>query len=360
MSCRNHYIVHLHKKNCFAMINLSKIHKAKGGRIMKRKVLSVLLVAAMVGTMLMGCNSGDSSSGGSDKGGSSDEGGKHYKFAYTCMDGTNPFFVTIEDKIRELVEEKGDELISTDPANDVSLQITQVEDMVSQNIDGIFLNPVEAEGILPALDTLKNADVPIVNFDTEVADMSYVTSYTGSDNYNAGKVCGEDLVKKCPNGGKIIVLDSPTMNSVTDRTNGFLDAIKGKGFDIVAQQDAKGNLEVSMGIAEDLLQGNSDVVAIFGGNDPTALGALAAANAAGLKDVLIYGVDGSPDVKSELASGDSLMEGTGAQSPIAIAEKAVEIMYDVMDGKEVEDRYPVETFLITADNVDEYGTDGWQ
>lgn len=360
MSCRNHYIVHLHKKNCFAMINLSKIHKAKGGRIMKRKVLSVLLVAAMVGTMLMGCNSGDSSSGGSDKGGSSDEGGKHYKFAYTCMDGTNPFFVTIEDKIRELVEEKGDELISTDPANDVSLQITQVEDMVSQNIDGIFLNPVEAEGILPALDTLKNADVPIVNFDTEVADMSYVTSYTGSDNYNAGKVCGEDLVKKCPNGGKIIVLDSPTMNSVTDRTNGFLDAIKGKGFDIVAQQDAKGNLEVSMGIAEDLLQGNSDVVAIFGGNDPTALGALAAANAAGLKDVLIYGVDGSPDVKSELASGDSLMEGTGAQSPIAIAEKAVEIMYDIMDGKEVEDRYPVETFLITADNVDEYGTDGWQ
>ena len=360
MSCRNHYIVHLHKKNYFAMINLSKIHKAKGGRIMKRKVLSVLLVAAMVGTMLMGCNSGDSSSGGSDKGGSSDEGGKHYKFAYTCMDGTNPFFVTIEDKIRELVEEKGDELISTDPANDVSLQITQVEDMVSQNIDGIFLNPVEAEGILPALDTLKNADVPIVNFDTEVADMSYVTSYTGSDNYNAGKVCGEDLVKKCPNGGKIIVLDSPTMNSVTDRTNGFLDAIKGKGFDIVAQQDAKGNLEVSMGIAEDLLQGNSDVVAIFGGNDPTALGALAAANAAGLKDVLIYGVDGSPDVKSELASGDSLMEGTGAQSPIAIAEKAVEIMYDIMDGKEVEDRYPVETFLITADNVDEYGTDGWQ
>ena len=327
---------------------------------MKRKVLSVLLVAAMAGTMLMGCNSGDSSSGGSDKGGSSDEGGKHYKFAYTCMDGTNPFFVTIEDKIRELVEEKGDELISTDPANDVSLQITQVEDMVSQNIDGIFLNPVEAEGILPALDTLKNADVPIVNFDTEVADMSYVTSYTGSDNYNAGKVCGEDLVKKCPNGGKIIVLDSPTMNSVTDRTNGFLDAIKGKGFDIVAQQDAKGNLEVSMGIAEDLLQGNSDVVAIFGGNDPTALGALAAANAAGLKDVLIYGVDGSPDVKSELASGDSLMEGTGSQSPIAIAEKAVEIMYDIMDGKEVEDRYPVETFLITADNVDEYGTDGWQ
>ena len=330
---------------------------------MKRKILSVLLAGALAGTMLMGCGSGGESNDEGSKtedSESKEDSGKHYKFAYTCMDGTNPFFVTIEDEIKKQVEAKGDELISTDPANDVSLQITQVEDMISQNIDGIFLNPAEAEGILPALDALKSADVPIVNFDTEVADLSYVASYTGSDNYNAGKVCGEDLVKKCPDGGKIIVLDSPTMNSVTDRTNGFMDAIEGKGFEIVAQQDAKGNLEVAMGIAEDLLQGKSDIVAIFGGNDPTALGALAAANAAGLKDVKIYGVDGSPDFKTELASGDSLLEGTGAQSPVAIAQKAVEIMYDVMEGKDVEDRYPVETFMITADNVDDYGTDGWQ
>lgn len=224
----------------------------------------------------------------------------------------------------------------------------------------MFLNPAEAEGILPALDALKEANIPIVNFDTEVADMSYATSYVGSDNYNAGKVCGEDLVKKCPKGGDIIVLDSPTMNSIVDRTKGFTDAIKGKGFNIVAQQDAKGNLETSMGIAEDLLQAHGDVVAIFGGNDPTALGALAAANAAGIKDCKIYGVDGSPDVKSELAKGDSLMEGTGAQSPVGIADKSVEVMYKILDGKKVKDKYPVETFLITADNVNDYGTDGWQ
>ncbi|NLJ89640.1 MAG: sugar ABC transporter substrate-binding protein, partial [Clostridiales bacterium] len=209
------------------------------------------------------------------------------------MDGTNPFFVIIEETMRNLVEANGDTLISTDPANDVTLQITQIEDMITQGIDAIFLNPAEAEGILPALDMLKDAGIPIINFDTEVAEMEYVASYIGSDNYNAGYVCGEDLVKKVPEGGKIIILDSPTMNSVVDRVNGFIDAIEGKGFEIVAQQDAKGNLEIAMGIAEDLLQAHGDVVAIFGGNDPTALGILAAANAAGLEDVLIYGVDGS-------------------------------------------------------------------
>ena len=274
---------------------------------MKRKLLAALLCLSMAGTLLVGCGGGsndakentdaqatddaaddvdeaDDTADDAEDDAKAEKSDGPYTFGYTCMDGTNPFFVTIEDAIRTAVEEKGDKLISTDPANDVSLQITQIEDMIAQGMDGIFLNPAEAEGILPALDALKEAEVPIVNFDTEVADLSYVATYTGSDNYNAGKVCGEDLVAKCPDGGPIIVLDSPTMNSVVDRTNGFLDAIEGKGFDIVAQQDAKGNLEVSMGIAEDLLQAHNDVVAIFGGNDPTALGALAAATAANLMD----------------------------------------------------------------------------
>ena len=138
--------------------------------------------------------------------------------------------------------------------------------MISQGIDAMFLNPAEAEGILPALDALKGANIPIVNFDTEVADMSYVTSYVGSDNYNAGYVCGEDLAKKVPDGGDILVLDSPTMQSVTDRTNGFLDAIKESGvtFNVVGQQDAQGNQQVANEKAQDLLTAHPDVVAIYG------------------------------------------------------------------------------------------------
>ena len=337
---------------------------------MRRKLMAGALALTMVASLVAcggekkAASEGDSKEAvkteKSEAQSSGDSSGKHYKFGYTCMDGTNPFFVTIQDKIKELVEAKGDELIVTDPGNDVTKQISQVEDMLSQKLDGLFMNPVDAQGIIPALDMAKEAGVPMVGFDTEVGDMSYLVSYTGSDNYNAGKVVGEDLVKKAPNGGKIIVLDSPTMQSVVDRTNGFMDAIKGHGFEVVAQQDAKGNLQVAMGIAEDLLQSNPDVVAIFGGNDPTALGALAAANAAGIKNCMIYGVDGSPDIKSELASGNSLIEGTGAQSPVSIAEKAVQIMYDYVEGKKVEERYPVDTFLITSDNVAQYGTDGWQ
>jgi len=279
------------------------------------------------------------------------------KLGYTCMDGTNPFFVALEGSIREVVEANGDELISLDPQNSNETQIAQIEDMISRGVVALFVNPVDKDGIIAALDEVKAADIPMFGFDTEVADMSYLVTYAGSDNYNAGKVCGEDLIEKCPDGGPIIVLDSPTMQSVVDRTNGFLEAIEGKGFDVVAQIDCMGNQEQGNLNGTDALTAHPDAVAIFGGNDPTALGAYAAAEAAG-SDCLIYGVDGSPDIKALIADGK--VTGTGAQSPMSIGKTIAELYYKWVDGEEIEDRYPIETFMINSDNIEEYNNGGWQ
>jgi len=279
------------------------------------------------------------------------------KIGYTCMDGTNPFFVALEGSIREVVEANGDELISLDPQNSNEKQLALVEDIIAQGVVAMFVNPVDREGIIPALDALKQADIPVFGFDTEVADMSYLVSYAGSDNYNAGYVCGLDLIEKCPEGGDIIVLDSPTMQSVVDRTDGFLAAIEGKGFNIVSQIDCMGNQEQGNLNGTDALTANPDAVAIFGGNDPTALGAYAAAEAAGSK-ALIYGVDGSPDIKALIAEGK--VTGSGAQSPMTIGKTIAELYYKWAAGETVESRYPIETFMINADNVADYGTEGWQ
>ncbi len=282
-----------------------------------------------------------------------------YTFGYTCMTMNNPFFIILEKSIRDSVEVNGDKLITMDPAMDVAKQINQIEDLITQGIDAIFLNPVDWEGIRPALVALKNANIPIINFDTEVKDMEYVTAYAGSDNKNAGYVCGLDLVSRFPNGGKIVVLDSPLMNSVNDRIEGFMRAIDGKGFTILAQQDAKGDLPTSMRITEDILQAHPHIDAIMGGNDPTALGALAACKAANRTSVLIYGVDGSPEAKAEIASGSQFV-GSGAQSPISIGVESVKLAYKVLNNEPYDERVPVQTFLINGDNVNEYGTDGWQ
>lgn len=279
------------------------------------------------------------------------------KIGYTCMDGTNVFFVALEGAIREVVEANGDELISLDPQNSNEKQLSQIEDMISQGIVAIFINPADKDGITPALDALQAAGIPMFGFDTEVTDMDKLVTYAGSDNYNAGYVCGVDLVEKCPDGGPIIVLDSPTMQSVVDRTNGFLAAIEGHGFEVVSQIDCMGNQEQGNLNGTDALTAHPDAVAIFGGNDPTALGAAAAADAAGSK-CLIYGVDGSPYIKEMIAEGK--VTGTGAQSPISIGKTIAELYYKWKAGEQIEARYPIETFMINSDNIAEYNNGGWQ
>jgi len=279
------------------------------------------------------------------------------KLGYTVMDATNPFFVALEGAIREVVEAHGDELIVLDPQNSNEKQIAQMEDLAMQGIVACFVNPVDKDGITAGLDILKEAGIPMFGFDTEVTEASYLVTYAGSDNYNAGYVCGLDLVEKCPEGGKIIVLDSPTMQSVVDRTNGFLAAIEGKGFTVEQQIDCMGNQEQGNLNGTDALTACPDAVAIFGGNDPTALGAYAAAEAAG-SSALIYGVDGSPDIKALIAEGK--VTGSGAQSPMTIGKTIAELYYKWAAGETVESRYPIETFMINADNVADYGTEGWQ
>lgn len=318
-----------------------------------KKRISILLAALLV-FVLAACNNSEQSDGDGGK-----ESKDQYVFGYTSMTQNNPFFQVLEQAIREKVEANGDKLITTNPAMDVELQINQIEDMISQGIDAIFLNPVDWEGIRPALVMLEEAGIPIINYDTEVKDFNYVTAYVGSDNKNAGRVAGEDMVKRFPDGGKIAILDSPTMNSVNDRIEGFMEAIEGKGFEVVAQQDGKGDLEISLDITEDILQAHPDIIAIMGGNDPSALGALAAVKAANKTDIAIYGVDGSPNAKAEIAEGGPLV-GTGAQSPISIGQISVDVAYKVLKGEKFEKRTPVETFIINRENVDKYGTDSWQ
>ena len=62
---------------------------------------------------------------------------------YTCMDGTNPFFVALEGSIKEVVEAHGDTLISLDPQNSNEKQIAQIEDMISRGVKAMFVNPVD-------------------------------------------------------------------------------------------------------------------------------------------------------------------------------------------------------------------------
>ena len=135
-----------------------------------------------------------------------------YKVGFSCITMENPYFITLEQSLRDAVEADGHTLITSDPALDVETQIEQIDAMITDGIDAIFLCPVDWDKITPALENLKQAGVKIINIDSEVKEFDYVDAYIGSDNSEAGKICARDLIEMCPEGGKIALLESPTQN----------------------------------------------------------------------------------------------------------------------------------------------------
>lgn len=330
--------------------------------IMIKRVFTILLITTLCVGMLAGCKKdvGTQEDNAVKSDESTTDAVPTFTFGFSCITMENPYFITLEASVREQVEIEGNTLITMDPVLNSDTQNEQITEMIDQGIDAIFLCPVDWEKIQPSIDALKKAKVKIINLDTEVKDMDSVDAYIGTDNKNAGYICGEDLIKKCPNGGKIVILEAPSMNSINDRITGFEEAIVDKGFEVVTRQDVQGDLNKSLEAATKIFAANPDIVAVMCGNDPTALGALVAANASLMKDVIIYGIDGSPDLKKELAKPNSIVAGTAAQSPISMGKKAVEVALNILNGKDFEKETYEETFLITKENVDMYGVDGWQ
>lgn len=95
--------------------------------------------------------------------------------------------------------------------------------------------PVDWEKITPALEALKEADIPVINIDTQVKDTDLIDAYVGSDNKNAGFLCGEDLMKQRPDGGRIVILECPSMNSINERITGFEEAVPIGDFEVLAR-----------------------------------------------------------------------------------------------------------------------------
>lgn len=283
-----------------------------------------------------------------------------FKFAYSCLTMDNPFFISLENHLRTAIEEAGHTLITLDAASDAELQNEQILELVEQDVDAVFVSPVDWIEITPAIQALKDAGIKVINIDTQVQAFDLVDAYVGSDNTSAGYVCGKDMVEMLPEGGKIIIVECPNRNSINERIKGFEKAIAGKGFEVVARIDAKGDLDVALPEVEEVLKNNPDIVAIMCGNDPMALGALVAANTVGNKDVIIYGIDGSPEVKKELVKENSLVVATVAQSTEKMANEAAAVALKILNGESYERAIYIETVLIDKENIAEYEVDKWQ
>lgn len=280
------------------------------------------------------------------------------KFGATYMTMNNPYFIALNESIREGIEANGDVLITRDPAQNQNRQNEQIKEMIDEGVTAIFLNPVDWMKVSDALKMCKEAGVAVFNVDTKVYDRSMVESVIWSDNYQAGVQCARDMMKKKAKAD-ILIMKHYNIQSTNERVDGFLDTIKGhEEYKIAGELTTTSEFEVSMEEMDRVIDKGLKFDVVLGGNDPTALGALAGLQLNHVTDkILIYGIDGSPDAKEMIKKGH--LEGTSSQQPVKMGKKAVETAYKYLQGEPIEKDIMIDVIMITEDNLKEFDIDGW-
>lgn len=284
---------------------------------------------------------------------------KHKVFGVSYMTMNNPFYKIINNEILKVVEKNNDTLITLDPELDVDKQNEQIYKFIDQKVDGIFINPIDFEQIEPALQVAKRANIPVIIIDAPVSDESLVNCTIVSDNYDAGVQCAKDMMERL-DSANIVLLKHTTAKSAKERIEGFLSVIdNNEKYKVINEAECDGQLEIAMPKMQEIIEETPDIDVVMALNDPSALGALAALEKNNKNDVMVYGIDGTLEIKA-LIGRNQMIVGTVAQSPIKMGQIAVENMYNILNGKKIEKNIIISISLINKENLFKYDEDRWQ
>src|ERR1044072_5680495 len=112
-------------------------------------------------------------------------------------------------------------VLSTDAKGDVAKLTSNVEDLLSQKVDGLIISGAWIEAAPEALDAIKAAKVPVVLVDRMLKGGDF-TSWIGPDNSAIGAGIGDYIAKRLGGEGTLVILrGGPADNSIgLRRTNG--------------------------------------------------------------------------------------------------------------------------------------------
>jgi len=309
---------------------------------MKNKVLLLVIILALV--FIAGCRKKDD--------GAKPE-SKQRTFAVSFQTLNNPFFVELNNGIKNVVEAHGDRLVTLDAQWNSLKQKNDISDMILQGDSGIFINPVNWEGIKGSLVQANRKGIPCIVVDAPAKDMDLILCQVASDNVEAGRLAARALAK-VRRPAKIVILHLSVNKACIDRVAGFKKELaKYPDMEILDIQECKGTTEGGRPVMIDMLGRFPNINAVFPINDLSALGAISALESAGkLNDVTVVTVDGSREGIAAIKAGKMLS--SSAQFPAEIGKVAAQKMYEHLEGKPVDKDIKVRVELITKENADAF------
>jgi ribose transport system substrate-binding protein len=282
---------------------------------------------------------------------------KTYNIVYTMKNLTNPAWLgTWIGAQKAAAEYKMVNLTRVAPAkpDNIAEQTSLMEDVILKRPDAIVFIPVDAVALVPIVEKMNKAGIPVFVYSNEPAGGKYLF-FIGNDDPALGYAAAKYGIEAIGGKGKMIIIEgTPGSSTGQGRQKGFLKAVKEyPGIEVLASQTGNFNRLKSMQVMENLLQRFPKIDLVVGANDEEAMGALEAVDQAGrLKEIKVVGIDASPDAIKAILKG-RLFGSIRVDPPLA-GYMVVKAAIKHLQGEKVPKRVLVPPVIVNKENASRY------
>jgi inositol transport system substrate-binding protein len=261
----------------------------------------------------------------------------------------------------KVAQEEGKKLnvdvLLQDAQGSSATQSSNLRNAINQGVDGIVLAPTDVHALVPAVNDVISAHIPIVTIDRYVTGTTQPVPHFGADNVAGGVEQAKYVVDHFPDGAKIILLTGePGSSPAIDRATGVHETLKAAGdkYRIVAEQTANFARAQGFTVTQNILTAlGTPPDAIIASNDDMALGAVGALAQSGIPKgkVMVVGFDALPDALAKIRDGD--LAATVEQLPAEQVETSMKAVVDYVRDKTPLESKTLKPILITKDNLNQ-------
>lgn len=305
---------------------------------------------ALLAVLATACGGGTDTTAGS---GGEAGGGESKKptIGVSIADQKSLFYIAEADGIKKAAEEAGVEIVLLSADNNSTQQVNQVNDLITQGVDVLIFTAQDATAAAAGVRAANRADIPVIAVDQkpESGDAKLAT-YIATDSVKAADELCTWMFEQMGGKGEIGILQG-VLGSTAElqRSQGCQQALdRTPGIKVVAKQSANWDETEGYKAAQNMLQANPNMKAIFGESDAMALGAAKAAKDA-KREIISVGIDGFPTMIKAIQDG--LTQATQAQIPYQMGQMAVKDAIKLANGEQVPELQYQDTVLVTEENA---------
>ena len=316
---------------------------------------AALVIAMALALALAGCGKKDGGAGtagnaasGAAAGGAAPAAKSGATIGVTLLTRTHPFYQDLEAGLRAAADEHGYRLNVQAGEFDPTRQKDQIEDFIVRKVAAIVVCPCDSKSVGTSIEAANQAGIPVFTADIAcLAPGAKVVCHVASDNEAGGRLAARAMVRALNEHGNVAIIDQPEVESVIARVHGFEAELADKpGVRIVAKLTGHGVKDRAFATTEDVLQAHRDLDGIFGINDDSALGALAAVEKAGRQGrITIVGFDAVPEARAAIRDGKITAD--VVQQPRLIGRQTIEAIAQYMAGEQVPPQILIPCSLFT-------------